>query len=463
MTNTGRFLRVLIAASVAFGPSVPAFATSAARMVSLPLSVRQLGMGDVSAGGSDVLRAWSNPALVLGQRTQGELALNGSSLFGAEASTQGFGFGYRMNESLAFGALFSRYAIAFDELDGLGQSTGASLAQTTMSGGAVAAYGRDFWKVGVGARFVSDAVAGASVSAFAGDVGAQASYKDATVSAAVRGLGTGLGESAVVGASAETQPIELRGGVSYRIKSARVLVGAEFVKTSDTDGRAGLGVEWWPVQMLGLRAGMAGVAETQRQFTLGLSAVYDRVGLDYALGAHPLGAVHRVSLTYAFGPTIDKEPTYEWKIERGSLLLPKMMGAQMKAAKRVAVANFEVAGGVKAADGDGVVSQLRAELAKQRGAIVPERSEMDEAMSGTYFTKTGCTSIACAAKLGKLLKVHYVVVGRFEKLLGRYFINVRLINVATRQVVTTEVVRASDVDAIEKGVISLARKLADKL
>src|SRR5687768_9964807 len=217
-------IRLLLAVCVAFLPSAPSFATSAARMVSLPLSVRQLGMGDVSAGGSDILRAWSNPSLVLAQRTQGEVALNGSSLFGAEAATQGFGFGYRMSESLAFGALFSRYSIAFDQLDGLGQATGSSLEQTTMSGGAVAAYGQDFWKVGLGARFVSDAVAGSSVSAFAGDLGAQATYRDATISAAVRGLGTGLGESAVAGASAETLPVEIRGGASYRIKSARVLV-----------------------------------------------------------------------------------------------------------------------------------------------------------------------------------------------------------------------------------------------
>ncbi len=461
MTILRSSLRIALALIVMI--TGPAFATSAARMVSLPLSVRQLGMGDVSAGGSDILRAWSNPSLVLAQRTQGEVALNGSSLFGAEAATQGFGFGYRMSESLAFGALFSRYSIAFDQVDGLGQATGSSLEQTTMSGGAVAAYGQDFWKVGLGARFVSDAVAGSSVSAFAGDLGAQATYRDATISAAVRGLGTGLGESAVAGASAETLPVEIRGGASYRIRSARVLVGAEVVKTSDTDMRAGLGLEWWPVQMLGLRAGMAGIAETQRQFTLGLSAMYERVGLDYALGAHPLGAVHRVSLTYAFGPAIDKEPVYEWKIERSGLLMPKILGAQTRAAKRVAVANFEVAGGVKAADGDGVVSQLRAELSKQRGAIVPEKSEMEEVMTGTYFTKTGCTSIECASKLGRLLKVHYVVVGRFEKLLGRYFINVRLINVATKQVVVTEVVRGADVDDIEKGVISLARKIADKL
>ena len=50
-------------------------------LLNVPLSVRQMGMGNVSVGGTDLMRAWSNPAMVAGQPGGGELALNGGALF----------------------------------------------------------------------------------------------------------------------------------------------------------------------------------------------------------------------------------------------------------------------------------------------------------------------------------------------------------------------------------------------
>ena len=58
-----------------------------------PLSVRQMGMGHVSFGGQDMLRAWTNPALLADQATQGEAAVSGASMFGGLQTTGGFGAG----------------------------------------------------------------------------------------------------------------------------------------------------------------------------------------------------------------------------------------------------------------------------------------------------------------------------------------------------------------------------------
>ncbi len=44
-----------------------------------PLSVRQMGEGNVSAVSGDLLRAWTNPALLASQVTSGALAVSGAA------------------------------------------------------------------------------------------------------------------------------------------------------------------------------------------------------------------------------------------------------------------------------------------------------------------------------------------------------------------------------------------------
>lgn len=56
---------LLLLMSVVFlAAKVKAGAPLGAAILKLPLSVRQMGMGSVTLGGEDVLRAWSNPALL---------------------------------------------------------------------------------------------------------------------------------------------------------------------------------------------------------------------------------------------------------------------------------------------------------------------------------------------------------------------------------------------------------------
>ena len=53
-------------------------------VLAILMSVCLQGMGNVGLGGDDSMKAWSNPALMADQGTQGEVALNGASMFGGE-------------------------------------------------------------------------------------------------------------------------------------------------------------------------------------------------------------------------------------------------------------------------------------------------------------------------------------------------------------------------------------------
>jgi hypothetical protein len=65
----------------------------------------------------------------------------------------------------------------------------------------------------------------------------------------------------------------------------------------------GVGAEWRAAKALVLRAGLADLNEVTQSMTLGLSAAYRGLSVDYAFGMHSLGATHRVSLSWSFGPT----------------------------------------------------------------------------------------------------------------------------------------------------------------
>jgi len=63
-----------------------------AAVLAMPLSVRQMGMGNVTMGGRDMLRAWTNPAVLADQETTGEASVNGASMFQGQQKTGGLGW-----------------------------------------------------------------------------------------------------------------------------------------------------------------------------------------------------------------------------------------------------------------------------------------------------------------------------------------------------------------------------------
>lgn len=432
-------------------------ATTGARSIAMPLSVRQMGMGDVSLGGIDVLRAWSNPALLGRQRSRGEAAINGSSMFGAEATRIGMGVGVVINQNWAVGLLASTYGVGFAQLDALGTVTGQNLSQRSTSAGLVGSARFGVVALGVTGKWISDSVGGVTASAAGGDVGiAITPFDGMTAGVAYRNLGGALG-TPVTGLVADALPSEIRGGAAYTIDTVRLTGGVEYVKPVDAPARIGLGMEWWPAPVVGLRGGVAGVSTVQTQITFGVSVAYGNIGVDYGVGAHPLGPIHRVSLAYRFGGGGSGEGETE----------PVVIGGGDKKSKsgpapRVAVAVFDAKGGVAPGDAEAIVSLLRGELSQKASLRVLEQAS-SEATLRKYGLAAPCAGTGCAISIGKALKADRVVIGHMEKLLKRYFVNVRIVNVATGKVVLTEVAKGDSVDSLEVAIRNLASRIAKNL
>jgi len=66
-------------------------------------------------------------------------------------------------------------------------------------------------------------------------------------------------------------------------------------------------------------------------------------------------------------------------------------------------------------------------------------------------------------KLGKLLNVQQMVVGSFGKLMEKYFVSLRLVNVETGAVVYADNANGRKVEDIQAGVKTLALKIAQQV
>ena len=447
-------------ALLAMAGTARAEGAAGAAILNVPLSVRQAGMGGVSAGGADVMRAWSNPALLAGQATRGEVALGGGSMFGGTQTTMGAGVGWMLTPAWTLGAVAMSYSAGFDELNASGASAGSRVDRSVQSGGVVAAVRVGPAAVGLGVRGVADALAGNTATTGAADAGVSAGLDGFAAAAAIRNVGAGLRAVAESGPDGESLPREIRAGASYRFAPMRISGGVEYAGVAGRDAQIGAGAEWWPAAALGLRAG-AGVEGPAIKFSAGLSAVFRGYALDYALTTHVLGATHRASLTYAFGPTapelaalrledslraaeaaaaLRREDALRGATEAAAPAVQAAPPVAAPAASRrstLAVASFDPQN-VSAGDAAVIADMFRSELVKQGRFDVVEKSNMDKILMEQAFQQSGCTTAECAVKLGKILNVRYLVVGSFGKLMDQYVVSFRMVETETAKVVFSD-------------------------
>ena len=128
----------------------------------------------------------------------------------------------------------------------------------------------------------------------------------------------------------------------------------------------------------------------------------------------------------------------------------------------IAVAEMD-AQGVSSTDAAVISEMLRNRLVNTGGFTVIEKKNMQKVLSEQAFQQTGCTSAECAVKLGKLLNVHGMIVGTFGKLLGRYVISVRLVDVESGQAVLADEAKGDSVDQIERSVDAMVLRMAGAL
>jgi hypothetical protein len=247
-------------------------------------------MGNLSAVEGDPLRAWSNPAMLATQPTRGALGVSSAALFDGGETAWGMGFGYLVGPGLALGFLASTLSLRVDEVDRLGNTNGHTLDRFGQALGPLVAVRWGWLDLGATAKYVHvyQEFVGDVDPSISGDLGASVRLGPSRIVAAVRNLGLfGM--------------LEYRAGATCALERTGLTVGVEYVQPENRRSQTGLGAEWRVAPALSLRAGLADLHEMNEGLTLGLSAAYRGVGVDYAFGMHSLGMNHRMSLSWSFG------------------------------------------------------------------------------------------------------------------------------------------------------------------
>ena len=158
-------------------------------------------------------------------------------------------------------------------------------------------------------------------------------------------------------------------------------------------------------------------------------------------------------LTFAFG-----NPRRPAPVKTGVRRLPATARREGERTN-IAVGSLEPQG-VSTSDAAVISDMLRNELIKTKAFNVVEKQNMDKILAEHAFQQTGCTSEDCAVKLGRILNVQKMVMGSFGKLMGNYFISVRVVDVETGNADFSEDARGQDLEQISDGVKKIATGIA---
>jgi len=96
----------------------------------------------------------------------------------------------------------------------------------------------------------------------------------------------------------------------------------------------------------------------------------------------------------------------------------------------VAVLDFE-GRGISQLEAATLTDRLLSELANTNAVILVERNQMQEILEEQGFQQSGCTTDECAAEVGALLGVQYMVSGSIGKIGNSYTIDAKMFSVET--------------------------------
>ena len=180
----------------------------------------------------------------------------------------------------------------------------ASSAETEIT----IAYGRpmgNIWSLGGAVKMQHQAIAGFSGSGYGADIGILAQpllafmprvgWAD-RITAGVM-IRNAIEPAIRLNAESVRDPAVLRVGLAYR--SPRLTTALDIEHSSGVRPRLHSGVEYSPHPLLALRGGMTGTVGTA-----GAGIRWQNWVLDYAFENEALSPIHRVGLSYSFGPTV---------------------------------------------------------------------------------------------------------------------------------------------------------------
>jgi len=142
------------------------------------------------------------------------------------------------------------------------------------------------------------------------------------------------------------------------------------------------------------------------------------------------------------------------------VLLVTVMGFSQDKRNNIAV-NDLVGEGVDQTTAMTISERLRVELINTHAFKVMERSQMDKILQEQGFQQTGCTDNSCIVKIGQFLGVENMVIGVIGKVGSMYTISLRMVNVATGEVLYTasEDCRCEIEDVLTTSTPNIAKKL----
>jgi len=127
-------------------------------------------------------------------------------------------------------------------------------------------------------------------------------------------------------------------------------------------------------------------------------------------------------------------------MKKTALLFTIMFYAWALAQEKSNIAILDLDGsGIAKEDLKGLTNRFQTEMFKTEKFTVLERAKIDALLEEQHFQATGCTDLACAIEIGRMLNVELVVVGNVDRVGSIYSVNVRLVDVLTGQIIKNEI------------------------
>ena len=115
---------------------------------------------------------------------------------------------------------------------------------------------------------------------------------------------------------------------------------------------------------------------------------------------------------------------------RYSIFYFTFLGSLLYSQETVAVLDFK-ANGVADYEAETLTERLRSEIAKTEAYRLVDRKLLDKIMQEQALQQSGCTTDECAAEVGELLGVQFMINGSIGKLGNTFTIDIKLVSVTT--------------------------------
>lgn len=259
-----------------------------------------------------------------------------------------------------------------------------------------------------------------------------------------------IGEPDMALSAGEKVGVNAKLGIAYKIGKITPVVEVN-IKNKKVNGKQDInflgGVEYKLSDDIVLRGG-----GNLYNLSVGVSYNIGNPQFDYAFRYPITGLVvygsHAVQVTYKFGTAKPDQP------------LTKVIISLPSGVKRMSIAVLDLeANNVPQAITSAISEFLRLEFFKAHRYDVIERKNIDKILKEQIFQQTGCTTSDCAVEIGKILNVHYVIVGSANKLGNEYTIQIRLVDVEKAKVVLADMVECDSEDKLLEATKKLAQRI----